>query len=153
MVDNSTVTYDSKRDRLLMVRKPYGDKQAFDGVLYALDLKTLEASRIEPAERLGRGHPVPLPAPLRPCPRPVLAGCTLPPDDAGRRRTPAFDCAAGRWVTLNLGGDDPSGPKGRNVSLGLVHDAKRGLFWAVDAKSNVFVLKLDPDKAGRADIR
>jgi hypothetical protein len=46
-------------------------------------------------------------------------------------------------VTLKIGGDDPSGKKGRNVSLGMMFDEKRKLFWAVDTNSNIFVLRLD----------
>ena len=63
------------------------------------------------------------------------------------RRTPAYDCAGNRWVSLKLGGDDPSGKTGRNVSLGMMYDANRKLFWAVDTDSNVFVLRLEPATA------
>mgnify|MGYP001012208570 CR=1 FL=1 len=71
-------------------------------------------------------------------------------DGAGQRRTPAYDCKENRWVSLALGGDDPSGPQGRNVSLGLMYDQRRGQFWAVDAASRVYVLRLEP---GLADLR
>jgi hypothetical protein len=80
----------------------------------------------------------------------VLGGCTLEPDADGVRRTPAYDCAGDRWVSLKLGGDDPSGKKGRNVSLGMMFDAKRRLYWAVDTNSNVYVLRLD---VASADLR
>ena len=40
--------------------------------------------------------------------------------------------------------------RGRNVSLGMMYDAKRKLFWAVDTRSKVFVLRLDPKSA---DVR
>ena len=43
-------------------------------------------------------------------------------------------------MSLKIGGDDPNGKTGRNVSLGLMYDAKRKLFWAVDTNSNVYVL-------------
>ncbi len=153
-VDNSTALYDSKRDRLLMLRKEYGDQHLYDGVLYALDLKTLEASRIEPTNAPAAAK-IPYLCQLRYSPTHdlVLAGCTLPPDENGVRRTPAYDPAANQWISLKITGDDPSGPKGRNVSLGLMHDPKRDLFWAVDAKSNVFVLKLDPSKAESAPLK
>ncbi len=153
-VDNSTMTYDSKRDRLLMVRKEYGDTHPFDGIVHALDMKTLEASRIEPANAPAAAS-ISYLCQLRYDPDHdlVLAGCTLPADESGVRRTPAFDPAAGRWISLKITGDDPSGVKGRNVSLGLMHDNKRHLFWAVDAKSQVFVLRLDPNAAGARDMR
>ena len=77
----------------------------------------------------------------------VFAGATLPPDASGVRRTPAYNCFNDEWVALRIGGDDPSGPTGRNVSLGLMYDARRKLFWAVDANSKVYVLRLDPSTA------
>jgi hypothetical protein len=67
----------------------------------------------------------------------------MTPDVDGLRRTPAYDCAGNRWVSLKIVGDDPSGKKGRNVSLGMMYDAQRKLFWAVDTNSNVYVLRLD----------
>jgi len=146
-VDNSTLVYDSRRERLIFARKPYGEPP-FDGVLHAVDLKTLEVTRLEPAGykaasaisylcqlRYDGGHDL------------VLGGCTLPADGSGLRRTPAYDCESNRWVSLVIRGDDPSGPKGRNVSLGLMYDAGRKLFWAVDTNSRVYVLRLEPESA------
>lgn len=156
VVDNSTIVYDSKRDRLLMVRKSYGDKHAFDGRLYAVDLKTMSASQIDPSNAAAAA-PIPYLCQLRydPAHDLLLAGCVLPSGDEtdtphapiGPRRTPAYDCATNRWISLNLTGEDFYRPKARDVSLGLVYDAKRGLFWAVNARSNVYVLKLDPTTA------
>ena len=153
VVDNSTVVYDVRRDRLLLARKEYGDKSHYDGQLYALDLKTGQVSQLDPAGRDGAAaisylcqirydaaHDL------------LLVGGTLPPDAAGRRRTPAYDCAANRWVSLDIGGDDPNGREGRNVSLGLMPDAKRGLFWAVDTHGKVYVLRLDPDRADKQPL-
>ena len=62
-------------------------------------------------------------------------------------RTPAYDPEKNRWVSLKIGGEDPSGKKGRNVSLGMMYDAQRKLFWAVDTNSHVYVLRLDPSTA------
>jgi hypothetical protein len=144
VVDNSTVVHDSKRDRLLFARKGYGDKAEYDGVLHAVDLKSGEVSSLAPAGKEKAGA-IPYLCQLRydPTNDLVLGGCTLPPDADGFRRTPAYDCAGDRWVSLRIGGDDPSGKKGRNVSLGMMYDAKRKLFWAVDTNSNVYVLRLD----------
>jgi hypothetical protein len=83
----------------------------------------------------------------------LLVGGTLPPDNTGLRRTPAYDCAGNRWVSLKITGDDPSGAKGRNVSLGVVYDAKRKLFFAVDTKSNVFALRLEPQSADAQPLK
>jgi hypothetical protein len=82
-----------------------------------------------------------------------MVGGTLPPGEDGLRRTPAYDPAANRWVSLRIGGEDPSGPKGRNVSLGLMYDAKRKLLWAVDTRSEVFVLRLDPATADQRPMQ
>jgi len=144
VVDNSTVVYDSKRDRLLFARKQYGDKTEYDGVLQVVDLKTGEVSALAP-EGKEKAVGVSYLCQLRydSTNDLVLGGCTLPPDGDGFRRTPAYDCAGNRWVSLKIGGDDPSGKKGRNVSLGLMYDAARKLFWAVDTNSNVYVLRLD----------
>jgi hypothetical protein len=144
VVDNSTVVHDSKRDRLLFARKGYGDKAEYDGVLHAVDLKSGEVSSLAPAGKEKAGA-IPYLCQFRydPANDLVLGGCTLPPEADGFRRTPAYDCAGDRWVSLKIGGDDPSGKKGRNVSLGMMVDSKRKLFWAVDTNSNVYVLRLD----------
>ncbi len=148
VVDNSTLVCDENRDRLLFARKEYGDKTTFNGVLHALDVTSGEVKMLTPAGsdkanaisylcqlRYDKQHEL------------VLCGCTLPPDADGFRRTPAYDCRNNRWVSLKIIGDDPSGKNGRNVSLGMMYDAIRKLFWAVDTHSHVFVLKLDPEKA------
>jgi hypothetical protein len=154
VVDNSTLCYDSKRDRLLFLVKGYGDKSKYDGRIFAMDWKTRTVSVLTP-EGSEAAAVVPF---LRECRYDVandlvLVGGTLPPDSAGIRRTPAYDCAGNRWVSLKLGGDDPSGKTGRNVSLGLMYDAKRKLFWAVDTNSNVFVLRLDVKTADVQGLR
>jgi hypothetical protein len=151
-VDNSTVVYDSHRDRLLFVRKPYGNDR-FKGEVYTLDLKTLQVGHSSPAGKEHAGE-IPYLCQLRydAVNDLLLVGGTLPPGPDGLRRTPAYDCAANKWISLAIRGDDPSGREGRNVSLGLMYDAKRHLFWAVDTNSNVFVLRLDVAAADRKDL-
>jgi hypothetical protein len=148
VVDNSTVVHDSKRDRLLFFRKGYGDKAAYDGQIHALDLKTGEVSRLNP-QGMEAAAAIPYLCQIRydAVNDLLLVGATLSPGDDALRRTPAYDCAKNEWLSLKLAGDDPSGKAGRNVSLGLMFDAKRKLFWAVDTNSNVFVLRLDPKSA------
>jgi len=143
VVDNSTVIYDSKRDRLVMARKPYGDKNAYDGQLYEVDLKTLAVKVLSP-EGKETGADVIYLCQIRYDPEHdlFLAGCTMPAAEGQLRRTAIYDPAANRWSSLAIGGDDPSGPKGRNVSLGMQYDSKRKLFWAVDTNSQVYVLRL-----------
>jgi hypothetical protein len=144
VVDNSTVVFDSKRDRLVFFHKPYGDNKKYDGLMQAVDLKTKEVSTITPGNA-GAAAEVSYLCQIRydAANDLLLAGCTLPPDATGLRRTPAYDPAANRWVSLKITGDDPSGKKGRNVSLGLVYDAGRKIFWAVDANSQVYVLRVE----------
>ncbi len=148
VVDNSTLLYDAKRERLLFARKPYGDKVPFTGELHAVDVKTWTVSPISPAGKEA-GAAVLYLCQIRYdiendlC----LAGCTMAPGADGVRRTPAYDPAGNRWVSLKITGDDPHGKNGRNVSLGLMYDAKRKLFWAVDTNSQVYVLRLDPKSA------
>ena len=148
VVDNSTMVYDSKRNRLIFAVKGYGHKHAYDGQLYSLNLRTQTVSRLSPAGmptaaaipylcqiRYDAGNDL------------FLVGGTLPPGQDGLRRTPAYDPAANRWISLAIGGKDPNGPKGRNVSLGMMYDKKRKLFWAVDTNSRVYVLRLEPKTA------
>jgi hypothetical protein len=144
-VDNATVIYDSKREHLLLTRRDYADKDNFDGEMYEVDVKTNAVKALAPAGRDGVKQVRFLrEAVYDPANDLVLFGLLFSGDD---RRTLAYDCAGNRWVSLKLSGDDPNGKTGRNVSLGLMYDAKRKLFWAVDTNSNVFVLRLDPKTA------
>jgi hypothetical protein len=148
VVDNSTVLYDSKRARLLFARKTYGEKSVFSGELQAVDLKTWVVSTLSPSGKEAAGL-VPYLCQIRYDSESdlCLAGCTMAPGGDGIRRTPAYDPAGNRWISLRISGDDPSGPTGRNVSLGLMYDAARKIFWAVDTNSQVYVLRLDPKSA------
>jgi len=154
VVDNSTVVFDSKRNRLLLVRKGYGREHRYDGRIYAVDLDSHEVSILVPRGAEAAAA-VPYLCQLRYDPENdlVLVGGTLPPGEEGFRRTPAYDCAGDRWISLKIGGRDPSGPRGRDPSLGMVYDPKRKLFWAVDARSRVYVLRLDPETADLRDLR
>ena len=148
VVDNSTVVYDSKRNRLLIAVKGYGGGHTYDGRLHAIDLKTRHVRVLSPGGMAAAGA-IPYLCQIRYDPGNdlLLVGATLPPGRDGLRRTPAYDCRANRWISLRITGADPSGKKGRNVSLGLMYDAGRRLFWAVDTNSRVYVLSLEPKTA------
>jgi hypothetical protein len=148
VVDNSTLAYDSKRDRLLFFRKGYGEKNTYDGEIHELDWKTLKVRKLSP-EGMKEAVSIPYLCQIRydPVNDLMLVGATLPPDADMFRRTPAYDCANNRWVAMKITGDDPSGKTGRNVSLGLMYDAKRKLWWAVDTRSQVYVMRLEPKTA------
>jgi hypothetical protein len=154
VVDNSTVVYDSRRDRLLFARKQYGDKDQYNGEIFSLDLKSLKVGRLLPAGKEAAAA-IPYLCQIRydPANDLLLVGATLLPGPDGYRRTPAYNCQANKWISLKIGGDDPSGPQGRNVSLGLMCDARRNLFWAVDTNSQIFVLRLDLPAADVTDLK
>jgi hypothetical protein len=116
-------------------------------------MKSLQVSKLSPSNKEA-AVAIPYLCQIRSDPADdlLLVGATLPPGADGFRRTPAFDCAANKWISLKITGDDPSGPKGRNVSLGLMYDARRNLFWAVDTHSQVFVLQLEPKSADVTDL-
>jgi hypothetical protein len=148
IVDNSTVVYDSKRNRLICTRKGYGEKNRYDGELHTFDLETGSVGKLSP-QGMAAAVVIPYLCQIRYDSDNdlLLVGATLPPDGSGFRRTPAYDCAGNRWVSLKLNGDDPNGKNGRNVSLGLMYDTHRKRFWAVDTDSKVYVLRLDPATA------
>jgi hypothetical protein len=144
VVDNSTVVYESKRERLLFARKAYGDKTPFTGELHEVSVKTWTAALVSPENKdAASGMPYLCQIRYDSVNDLLLVGGTLKPGDDGVRRTPAYDPAGNRWVSLKITGDDPNGKNGRNVSLGMMYDAKRKVFWAVDTNSQVYVLQLD----------
>jgi hypothetical protein len=148
VVDNSTMVYDSKRNRLIFAVKGYGRKNTYDGQLHCVDLRTQTTSKLSPAG-MAAASAIPYLCQIRYDADNdlLLVGGTLPPGPDGLRRTPAYDPSTNRWISLAIGGKDPSGPKGRNVSLGMMYDKKRKLFWAVDTNSRVYVLRLKPKTA------
>jgi hypothetical protein len=142
VVDRSGFVYDSRRQRFLCTTKPY--EGPFDGQVYAIDVNSKEVTKLKVPNSaamsevgfLREGVYVPeLDA--------VLLGVNFPLDEGKPRRTPIFDCKSNRWMVVELGGEDPSGREGVNVSLGMIYDAARKLVWAVDTHSNVYALRLD----------
>ena len=148
VVDNSTVVYDSNRERLIFARKPYGDKTPFTGELHEVSVKSWVVAPISPAGKESAAE-IPYLCQIRydHVNDLFLVGGTLKPGEDGLRRTPAYDPAGNRWISLKITGDDPNGKNGRNVSLGMMYDLKRRVFWAVDTNSQVYVLQLDAKTA------
>jgi hypothetical protein len=158
VVDNSTIAYDSRRDRILMIQKRYG-KAPYDGRVFALDLKTRSVAALSPAG-MEHAHRFAF-----------IDRCTYDPDtdlmilasyltDAGDHTpTPAYDCAGDRWVTLDIeydlgkryGRPTRAFPHGR--SAGTVYDPARKLIWGTDTNSQVYVLRLDREKANAQPLR
>ncbi|MFO7899963.1 MAG: kelch repeat-containing protein [Planctomycetota bacterium] len=148
-VDHSGMTWDSKRDRLILFPKKFG------GTLWALDVTTNKLSALKPA-----GDPAALKSItfwrelvyLPDADVVAVIGATLPPADGEKlRRTLAYDCAGDRWLALTWTGPNPAG-KGRNVSQGAVYDPKRKLVWATGARSQMWVLRPDVEAAEKAEL-
>ena len=117
-------------------------------------MKTGAAERLHPAGMAGAAR---MPAFLRETcyvasQDLLLTGVTLAADTDGIRWTPAYDGAANKWIACKIAGPNPAGKEGRNVSLGLVYDAKRDALWAVDTHGQVFVLRLDAVTLIRKDL-
>jgi hypothetical protein len=151
-VDAAGIDYDAKRDRLLLFPCQYG--KGYSGQIVAVDPKGMVAANLDPAGMPGASK---MPGLLRescyvPCEDLVLIGVAFPPDQDGLRWTPAYDCAANKWIALKIGGPHPAGKEGRNVSMGLVYDARRNLVWAVDTNGVIHVLRLETKTIGRKEL-
>ncbi len=154
-VDNSTIAYDSKRDRVLMINT-LGYGKPFDGQIWSLDLKTNSVKGLAPQ---GREHATRF-ANIDKCCYDaasdlLLVGTYL--KDAGEHTpTPAFDCENNRWVTLDI--KYSTGKRSGNTtrafphvrSDGLMFDSRRNLIWGTNTNSQVYVLRLD---LKRADVQ
>ena len=140
-VDNSTMVYDGKRDRLLLAETPWW--KPGDGTLHAFGFKDREMKKLQPANTdLGKivkaremvyvehadwvlfGEPYPTGA-----------------KESAKKYVRAYDRAKNRWLLLNLGGF----PAGRQYCQGWVYDAKRKLVYVVNSNRwGVWALRLDP---------
>ena len=140
--DRHGMSYDSKRDRLLLF-SDVGEKK---GQVAVYDMKTFAVSWLKP-EGMANA--------LVPCRETiyipeadlVLVGTRVTDADAAQLWL-AYDCAKNAWVGIPLAGDDPIGKKGAfNNSMGLMYDPNRKVVWAVGQHSQVYALKLDVSKA------
>lgn len=147
-VDNSTIAYDSKRDRVLMINT-LGYGKPFDGEVWSLDLKTRNVKALAPR---GREHAHLFSNVDKCCYDAendlLLLGAYL--KDAGDHTpTPAYDCRRNRWITLNI--KYATGTRGERTtrafphqrSDGLMFDPLRKLVWGTDTNSQVYVLRLN----------
>ena len=104
--------------------------------LSALDLKGVDRAVYDPANDL------------------VLFSTLLPGAADTMRRALAYDCAADRWVSLNLGDEvgknkRAAHPAGPGHSCGLLYDAKRKIIWGIDTHDcRVYALRPDLKSAG-----
>ncbi|MHC4915639.1 MAG: kelch repeat-containing protein [Planctomycetota bacterium] len=138
-VDNCTLVYDSKRDRLLIMTTPW--REAGDGTLYAFGFKDRKLEKITPENLdLGKIAKAREMAYVEHADM-VVFGWPYPNQEAGKKYVRAYDCAKNRWLLLDVGGF----PSGGYQSLGWMYDAKRKLVYAVNANRwGVWALRLDP---------
>ena len=128
--DGSTLSYDSKRHRLLMTTTPGKGGEPM-GQVWACDLGSGQVRKLDPegreaiaGKRFAR-EAIYLPT----CDR-VLVGYLL--EKGGSLLVPFYDCAANRWLGARMPGAEflNRGKPGASVDLGLAHDGARDLVWA-----------------------
>jgi hypothetical protein len=151
-VDNSTIAYDSTRDRALIFNTP-GYRIPYDGRVWALDMKSKTVTELSP-EGMEQAHRI---AQIDRCcydpANDLVLIATYLKDEGDWTATPAYDCATYRWVTLDLkyetgerlGRTSRAFPHGR--SGGVMFDPQRRLIWGTDTNSQVYVLRLDRSRA------
>lgn len=151
-VDNSSIVYDSKRDRVLMI-DTLGYGKPFDGQVWALDLKTNVVKALSPA---GMEHADRFANVDKSCydaANDLLLLGTFLKNAGDHTPTPAYDCAGNRWVLLDLKYEtgkrfnNTTRAFPQNRSDGMMFDPQRKLIWGTDTNSQVWVLKLTAEKA------
>jgi len=157
-VDNSSMVYDSTRDRLLIL-DTNGYKKPFDGGVWEVDLKTLQVKKLTPQ---GSDKAVGFSAVDKSCYDAehdlVLLGAYLK-ESGDLAPIPAYDCRNNRWVTLKIkyatgeryGNTTRAFPHTR--SDGLMYDARRKLLWGTETRGQVYVLRLNPEKAEMTPLK
>jgi len=134
--DDPGLTYDSKRERLLLF------SAGFKGKIQACDLGGGEAKMLEPAGMAGAAAASREVVYLPEHDAVLLAARPAAKPD-GKPRWLLYDCAKNAWLAVHLPGPDPLGKESFNVSLGLMYDPDRKLVWAMDLLSRPYVLNLD----------
>ncbi len=151
-VDNSSIAYDSRRNRVLMV-DTLGYGKPFDGRVWALDLTSGAVQGLAPQ---GREHAARFANVDKCCydaAHDLLLLGTYLKDAGDHTPTPAYDCANNRWITLDINytTQQRSGAAVRKFpharSDALMFDARRKLIWGVDTNGQVYALRLDPGSA------
>jgi hypothetical protein len=148
--DGSTITFDSKRNQLLLTTS-LGEKGiAHSGQVWAVDLATGEVKKLNPAgqekivvKRFGRESVF---LPKRDL---VMIGYHLGWTEGKKNRIPFYDAADNRWLVADLPECEffSRQGEGASVDLGLIYDAPRDLVWAVmcrlQSPQDLQVIRLD----------
>ncbi len=142
LVDNTTMVYDTKRDRMLLAETPW--QTPGDGTLVSFRFEDRRIRKLTPANaELGR---------IRQAREMVyvdhadwvLFGEPYPETDDAKvkKYVRAYDCAGNRWMLLDI---DGAWPAGRQYCQGWLYDAKRKLVYVVNGNRwGVWVLRLEP---------
>ncbi|HUT35926.1 MAG TPA: kelch repeat-containing protein [Planctomycetota bacterium] len=155
--DGSTLSYDSKRNRLLMTTTPEKDGEAA-GQVWSCDLATGEAKKLDPAgreavvaKRFARE------AVYLPKSDLVMIGYLSERD--GGLVVPFYDCAGNRWLAARMAGAEfiNGGKAGSSVDLGLAYDSKRDVVWAtlcsLRREGALQVVRVDAATLGAAPLK
>ncbi|MCA9267554.1 MAG: hypothetical protein KDA41_03750, partial [Planctomycetales bacterium] len=151
-VDHSSIVYDSLRDRVLMLNTA-GYGKSYEGQIWSLDLKTGAAGALSPAGRARGADFANVDKSCYDAANDLLLVGTYLKDGGDHTPTPAYDCRNNRWTTIDIGYQtEPRGSGVRRAfphqrSDALMFDAKRKLIWGVDTNCQVYVLRLDLEKA------
>lgn len=139
--DRHGITYDSKRDRVLLFHFGIQDKHK----VWAVDLKTKQVTVLEPKGAAAFPADVSLGREATYLTDDDLViVCTRKGKDD--QATLVYDCAANAW--LELAGAFTKDDKGRavpayGVSTGIEWDPKRRLLWLVQTRGEVYVMRID----------
>lgn len=153
--DASTVTYDSKRDRLLFTTST--GKEGPHGQVWSADLKSGEVKKLNPEGMdLIKGSRFARESVYLPKSDLVMLGFLL--QGEGGLVVPFYDCEKNRWVAAKMPGAEfmNRGKAGSSVDLGLVYDAKRDLVWGTLCalkKGCLQVLKVDAATLGAQPLK
>ena len=129
VTDGSTITYDSRRDRLLFTTS--SGKDGPHGQIWSVDLKNGEVKKLNPeGMNLIKGSRFARESVYLPKGDLLMVGCLLQLE--GRMVVPFYDCEKNRWLGAKMPGADfiNRGKPGSSVDLGLAYDLKRDLVWA-----------------------
>ncbi|MEX0715370.1 MAG: kelch repeat-containing protein [Planctomycetaceae bacterium] len=146
VTDGSTITFDSKRNRILVTTSKGERGIAHSGQVWSCDLSSGAINKLDPAGRekieVGRFARESVYLPKRDL---VLIGYHF----GEKNRLPFYDVASNRWMTADVPGSEFFGGQrnsGASVDLGLQYDSARDLVWGVMCKlhpGSVQALRVD----------
>jgi hypothetical protein len=137
VVDNGGVAYDSRRDRLLFF---VHDKAACKMAAYSFATGEVSAVAATGNDQVGRRGKATTN---------FREAVYLPRDDLIMIGATGliYDCGKNAWLETALPSDTPPITKEGSYNIGVMYDPRRGLVWAVNTNSQVFVLRFDARSA------